>query len=113
MTTPKPTKLDKEINRRQQIERLIIENRNSLNDPTTNDSYDMKGIADDVIELIDREVRRARIDELKRLKISGTPDKMTDILVEVPEMTTKNDVGLLSIEDRIKMLNKSNKKEDR
>lgn len=53
--------------------------------------------------IADRE-HKARIDELRRLKISGTPDKMTDILVEVPELTTKDDVGLISIDDRIRTL---------
>lgn len=46
---------------RQQVERLIIENRNSLNDPTTNEPYDVKGIADDVVAL----VLRGKIEELK------------------------------------------------
>jgi len=57
-------------------------------------------------------IREARIDELKRLKLSGTPDKMYDILVEVPELTTKNDVGLLSIEDRIAHLKETEVKDE-
>ena len=46
MTQPNQSELQR------MVERLIIENRNSLNDPTTNEPYDVKGIANDVIELI-------------------------------------------------------------
>ena len=53
---------------RQQVERLIIENRNFLNDPTTNEPYDVKGIADDVVALIQQTNIEARIDELSRLE---------------------------------------------
>lgn len=37
---------------RLQLTRLIIENRNHLNDPTTNEPYDMQGIVDDLVTLI-------------------------------------------------------------
>lgn len=46
---------------RRTIHRLIIENRNSLNDPTTNEPYDMVGIADDFIALY-----RTNLEELLR-----------------------------------------------
>lgn len=52
----KPT--DNETELRKQVERLIIENRNSLNDPTTNEPYDVKGIADDVVALITSDKQR-------------------------------------------------------
>ena len=55
---------------RQQVERLIIENRNFLNDPTTNEPYDVKGIADDVVSLIQQTNIEARIDELEYLNDS-------------------------------------------
>ena len=59
-----------------------------------------------LIQYIEKREVESRINELRRLKLSGTPDKMTDILVEVPELTTKDDVGLISIDDRINMLTK-------
>ena len=53
---------------RQQVERLIIENRNFLNDPTTNEPYDVKGIADDVIKLVQQTNIEARIEEASLFK---------------------------------------------
>ena len=52
---------------RPMVERLIIENRNSLNDPTTNEPYDVKGIADDFIELLQSHTNKAISDVLDNL----------------------------------------------
>ena len=62
-----------------------------------------------LLQLIANRERKATTDELKRLKLSGTPDKMYDILVEVPELTDENNIGLISIEDRIKQLQAEDK----
>lgn len=60
---------------RTMVERLIIENRNSLNDPTTNEPYDVKGIADDVIELLQQVDRESRLDERRHFD-----DEIDDVL---------------------------------
>ncbi len=94
------------------LEEIMADFVNRINNNSDTSNY-IFGEQDDMIldklkqalqSYIDTEIIEARIDELKRLKLSGTPNKMYDILVEVPELTTKNDVGLLSIEDRIKQL---------
>lgn len=76
------------------------------NDEEVKIEWDFARAKEALIQYIEKRQVESRIDELKRLKISGTPDKMTDILVEVPELTTKDDVGLISIDDRIKALTK-------
>lgn len=51
---------------RKMIHRLIVENRNSLNDPTTNEPFDIEGIADDMVALILEVDRDSRIAENQR-----------------------------------------------
>lgn len=55
---------------REQIHRLIIENRNSLNSSTTAEPFGMVGIADDVMELINSEVLSV-LKELERAHSTG------------------------------------------
>lgn len=48
-----------------QVRRLVVENRNSLNDPTTNEPYDVEGIVDDVTALF-QEQQLALLDEVDK-----------------------------------------------
>lgn len=55
-----------------------------------------------------QQVREARIDELKRITLTGTPNSIDTAVISVPEMADKGDVVFLSIEDRIKELKGDN-----